>query len=273
MAVSVGFVVPIPAEGVELFYKISCPAVWPGPERGHFPLTYATQWKYWTESVDPTTEADFFDDTGPGDIQMDCAYGKGGQRSPMRVTLVLPGHPFRCALPTLYGNRKISQCEVRAGADGSLGEVRWRVAERVGPSTTFFGFGIGQSREQVFRAAERGNFFAEGESLSRIIMQRDDAHLSAIIDPETGLTTEIIWKVPETEDGRNAFLDEVVFRFGFNYEEVVIARPTPSSGISKTVWKGLGEDVAVELRPDLSRGIADSLHLVRLTSGGATHQP
>lgn len=267
-AVLVGVGLPSLAEGAEVFYKVACPAVWPGSGRDDFPLTYATQWKHWEESITPATKSGFFEGAGPGDIQMDCAYGKGGAQSPLRVTVVLPGRPQRCHLQPFGAGMETAVCEVRPEADGSLGEVRWRVAEVIGDSTTFFGFGIGQSREQVFRAAERGDFFAEGETLSRMVMQRDDARLSAVIDPDTGRTTEIVREVPETEAGRKAFPDDIIFRFGFNFRREPFSPLGAGLDAGKRIWRSPDGTVAVELRPELPRGLAGSLHLVRRKPGG-----
>jgi hypothetical protein len=224
----------------EELYRIACPLVWPGPGKPDIPVTYAEARKRWDEGINPANENDFFDGTGPGDVQVDCAYGDNPWESPLRITMILPGHPVRCWYPRL-GDREMAVCEVRAEADGTLGPVLWRMAEQLGPQTTFLGFGLDRTAAELRATAKAGGFaVAEGEE-GRLVLTRDQDQLVARLDPATSRSVEIAWMMRGDGAERTAFIHSLIFRFGYNFRIIDV----PGQKAMQTIWRSADQTVAV----------------------------
>lgn len=254
------------AHAVEPLYRVACPPLWPGPDGTKLPLSYANQWINWVQELGETDNETAVSGKGPGEVQMDCAYGKGGYNSPYRVTMILPGHPVRCYLEKGHSTRSntwTAECETRPEEGGTLGPVSWRVAEQLGSNTTFFGFGLGQSAELIEAIARAGGFEVRRVD-GGISLRRGEENLFAVLAPGSGRTSEIIWQAPETDSGRLAFDRNLTFRFGLRRTWQPYKWLNANTSVDRTIWRDPTGAVTVELYPD-PRGYAERAHLI--------HQP
>jgi len=257
------------ASAAEILYRIACPVVWPGPGGPDIPLTNAYERKHWEEGISPVNEADFFKGTGPGDVQVDCIYGKGGQDSPLRITMILPGYPVRCLYTYPLGDtRRVETCEVRSEADGTLGPVRWRIAEQIGPETAFLGFGLGKTPEEIRAAAATGGFFVAAGEDGRLAMTRGGDQLTARFDPATGRSVEIAWMLPADRAERAAFHNGLIFRFGYNYRIIDV----PGLRATQDIWRSADDTIAVVTHAEAGNEKYRSLLLLKLEPGDPRHR-
>jgi len=141
--------------------RVECPASWPGPDRQGTNLSYAGVWINGTSLQGP----DIPDELEPGEVELDCAYGRGGELSPLHITVVVPGADVRCHEPK--GRDLGFWCNASATAGAT---ARRYVAEPVTPATRLLGFGLGQRAADI---AARGDGFAcEGGPEGPIVCRR-----------------------------------------------------------------------------------------------------
>jgi len=256
-----GFAAPAAAQ--DHLTKIRCPPTWPGPDRAGAPLTYAIGWYQYYAILGPGMDG-IEAKSGPGDIHLDCAYGPGMQEAPLRITVVVPGHPTHCAiLKDRAGKWGPYGCETKVTPEEERRPTVWQMAEVIDRHTTLFGFGLDQSVAAIRATAVRQEF-REEESPSKDILAfvRDTDRITVRFSPVNNGSREIIWIVPPDAERKTRAAYDISLRFGYRLEEVLGAitwdPKTGAHGSGKTARPNAKAPVRVE-RPD---EFAEGYHLI-----------
>ncbi len=149
------------AETPQGLLRVSCPAIWPGPEHQGEKLTWANNWIYGGENG---PDAPLVPPEYDTQVELDCAYGylgskagyRGGFSSPLRLTVAVPGHAKRCDGPLEGHNPR--WCDTAPEADGTIGPILIYVAQRVTLDTTFLGFSLRQDKARISSFVETAGF-------------------------------------------------------------------------------------------------------------------
>jgi hypothetical protein len=244
----------VPAERRVPVAIIECPPVWPGPDAPGAPRTFSVDWRNWRYMTGANVYDTALKGSGPGEVQLDCAYGRGGQMSRRRITMILPGHPQKC-----WGTKpREFFCEVGLEDDGTLGPVVWRMAEPITKAVALKGLRLGMTREEVLAGGG-----VEADATDMVInLSRDGIKLQVHLDGQTGLVREVI-QFSGVDNASIHQLDrDSIFRFGFNWNLEVLKFFPPAGAISKNVWSAADNSMKVEYHPATLRDEPASLHVI-----------
>jgi hypothetical protein len=240
--------------------RIACPQTWPGPEQTGSNLTYAAGWYQHHMELGPAVEG-AETRAGPGDIHLDCAYGPGKDKSALRITVVVPGHPTYCGyLMDKAGAWTVFGCETNVSDEEQRSPTLWYVAEPIDRSTTLFGFGLDQSADTARSTAKQQGFVEEPvhTEANSLVFGRGDDRISVRFSPTHGRSREIVWTCPPTVEAAAKRADYVRRRFGYRTETVsgptTWTPQTGATGTSKTVWPKATAPIRLEEPNELGEG-------------------
>lgn len=242
----------------ERFYKIFCPAVWPGPE-GPLALTGDNAWAEW--KYETTSDGWNLDltNTKADSIQLDCAYGGSYRDSWRRITVKVPGHVRKCVSRNMAGTWRRQGplvCETRPDYGGELGSVSWRIATPVSTALRLFGFGLDMSSQEIRESAVLEGYDVE-DVADHLILSRQGRRFDITIFSGTNRPREIALISDDYDEESKA-----AFTFGLGFQEWPLRETPPNFLITKRVWYSPDRRTVLEYWPPTHEGERPSVHLI-----------